>query len=349
MAKVLLTADVHFGYPQKLRDILWSLNTISKYASNNDIDIIVVMGDLFHDRVNLNIEVYNAAYNFFEEVKKQGQTWICFPGNHDLYLRHSWRINSLHSLSKVITVIEDVKLLKLHGQRFWVLPFVHYETVYMKVLKKIEEQYQDGDVLLTHVGVHNATLNECFLIKNWSVVNFDASKFDRVFTGHFHCHQKVEGRGNVWYPGSPIPFRFDEGMVPHGFIEYDTETRKVDFVEIFGLNLVPGPRPADYVTLIDDMLEDKLYVKGDNVRVRLNRDYTKDELMRIRTNLLEQGALNVKLQMVREEKIDLAVDTKSDVSLVSPVDLFEKWLNHDQPKKLDFDLLKKLNIEIVGT
>ena len=347
MPKILMTADVHLGYSQKLNDILWALKTIREYARQNDIDTVIIMGDLFHNRVNINIEVLNAAYEFFEETKKIGQIWLAFQGNHDQYLRHSWKINTLKPLSGVLTVVEGVKLVKLYGQRFWVLPFIHYEAVYMKVLKKIEEQYEDGDVLLTHIGVHNATLNECFLIKNWSIVNFEDSKFDRVFTGHFHCYQNVEGRGNVYYPGSPIPFRFDEGMVPHGFIEYDIDTRDVKFVEIFNLNLIPGPRPPDYITVPDDMLTEDLIVAGDNVRVQLNRDYSKDEQLRIRKSLLDMGAVNVKLQMIKEDKIDLAANAKSDVSLLSPVDLFEQWLDYDKPKKLDAKLLKKLNVEIV--
>lgn len=349
MAKILLTADVHFGLPNKLNDILWAMNTIREYARTNNIDTIVVLGDLFHDRVNYNIEVFNAVYSFFEEAKELDQSWVCLLGNHDQYLRHSWKINSLRPLNNVITVIDAVKMIKIGNQRFWIIPFIHYESVYMKVLKKVEEQYEDGDILLTHVGVHNAILNECFLIKNWSIVNFDDSKFDLVFTGHFHCHQSVGEFKNTHYPGSPIPFRFDEGMVPHGFLEFDLDTRDTQFVEIFGLNLVDGPRPPDYITVPDDMLDDELIVSGDNVRVQLTRDYSKDEQLRIRKSLLDQGAVNVKLQMIKEEKIDLAANAKSDVSLLSPIDLFNKWLDHDKPKKLDLDLLKKLNNSIINT
>lgn len=347
MAKILLTADIHFGLANKLDDILWAMRTIREYALVREIDIIIILGDLFHDRVSQNIEVLNVVYNFFEEAKLLGQTWTCLLGNHDMFLRNSWKINSLNHLNSVITVIDTVKMMKIENQRFWVVPFVHYESVYMKIIEKIEQQYEKGDVLLTHVGVHNALLNECFLIKNWSVVNFDDSLFDLVFTGHFHCHQVVEGRGNVWYPGSPIPFRFDEGMVPHGFLEFDLDTRGVEFVEIFGLDLIDGPRPPDYITVPDDMLDDDLIVVGDNVRVQLNRDYSRDEQLRIRKSLLDLGAVNVKLQMMKEDKIDLAANAKADVSLLSPIDLFNKWLDHDKPKKLDIDLLKKLNRETV--
>ena len=84
-------------------------------------------------------------------------------------------------------------------------------------------------------------LNECFLLQNWNIVEFSNSKFDRIFTGHFHCHQKVGN--NVWYPGSPIPFRFDEGASEHGFLIYDTNDRSVEFEKI--ADLATGYCPPD--------------------------------------------------------------------------------------------------------
>jgi DNA repair exonuclease SbcCD nuclease subunit len=347
MPKVLITADIHFGLPKKLNDILWSVRTIREYAAKNDIEVVIVCGDIFHDRVNYNIEVLNAAYAFFDETRKMGQEWIAFPGNHDMPLRNSWEVNTLKPLNQIMTVVNDIKLMKIHGQRFWVVPFVHYESVYMKILKSIEEQYEEGDILLTHVGVNNATLNECFLIKHWSVVDFTDSKFDRVFTGHFHCHQNVGERANVWYPGSPIPFRFDEGMVPHGFIELDLETQDVKFVDIFDLKLLEGPRPPDYITITDDMLKDLKHFKGDNVRVQLNRDYSRDEMLRMRYNLEEAGVRQIKLNKTKEDKVDLESSAKNSLSLYSPEDLFNQWIEHDKPKKLDVSLLKRLNKEIV--
>ena len=348
MAKVLITADLHFGLPKKLDDILWSVKTIRAYAAANDVEAVIVCGDVFHDRVNYNIEVLNAAHEFFSETRAMGQEWIVFPGNHDMPLRNSWDVNTLKPLDRVLTVIDDIKLMKLADQRFWVVPFIHYESVYMKVLKSIEDRYEDGDVLLTHVGVNNATLNECFLIKHWSVVDFTQSKFNRVFTGHFHCHQNVGERANVWYPGSPIPFRFDEGMVPHGFIEFDLETQAVDFVEIFGLDLIEGPEPPDYITLTDDMLKEHIHLlKGNNVRVKLNRDYSREELLKIRGEMQNAGIKQVKLNKMKEDKVELDSGSKNSLSLSSPEALFNQWVEHDKPKKLDMDLLKKLNREIL--
>lgn len=352
MGKILITADIHFGIPKRLNDILWALTTMREYAAKNDIGAVAILGDLFHDRVNTNIEVHNAVYKFLDETREMGQEWLCFPGNHDMFLRNDWSINSLHPLSKVLTIIEDIKLIKLLGHRFWVVPFMNYESVYMGAIKKVEEKYKDGDVLLTHVGVHNAVLNECFLIREWSIVNFDDSKFDRVFAGHFHCHQNVmgqTGRANVWYPGSPVAFTFTEGTTEHGFIVYDTDTRDVEFVDSWELNLVEGPPPPKFLTVADSDLSGFDKLSGNNIRVVLTRDYSRDELYRLRTSLKENGVAEVKWQQRDNSSNDdsKAKKANTEISISKPDELFQRWLTHDKPSKtFSKELLLKLNDRI---
>ena len=140
-------------------------------------------------------------------------------------------------------------------------------------------------------------------------------------------------------------------MVPHGFIEFDLDTKNVEFVKIFDLDLIDGPCPPDYVTVTDDMLEEGIDIndfKGDNVRIKLNRDYSRDELLRMKKDLEDAGIQHVKLSKVKEEKIDLASGAKNNLSLYSPEEMFNRWLEHDSPKKLDIKLLKKLNNSIVN-
>lgn len=232
MSKIAITSDIHFGVPGRLNDILWACRTIREYCYAAGIDTVLVLGDLFHDRRSLDIEVLSHVSRFFEQTTDDyHQQWIVFPGNHDMFLRHSWDINSLTPLRKHLTVIEDVKVLQIDETRFWVLPFITYEKSYMRVLKAIQSKAQEGDNLLTHIGIRGATMNTCFLLQNWSIIDFEEFAFHKVYTGHFHNKQQIGE--NVWYPGSPIPFKFDEGDVAHGFycLDLDTDTHK--FINIW--------------------------------------------------------------------------------------------------------------------
>jgi DNA repair exonuclease SbcCD nuclease subunit len=337
--QIIITADIHNGVPKRTDDCIWAMSTIREYAAENNIHAILVLGDLFHDRFNLDVAVLSKVYDFFDETDRDyDQKWVCFPGNHDMFLKNSWEITSLRPLNRLLDIHEDIKLIKIGDQRFWILPFVHFESAYVSILSKIEAKYEEGDILLTHIGVNGATLNECFLLKNWDIVTFENSPFDRVYTGHFHCTQQV-GK-NVWYPGSPIPFRFDEGVVDHGFFVYDTEKRDHEFIKTFETG-EPERRPPDFLTLTTEMLDQD--VEGDNIRIVLDREYSKNELNELRESMIEKGAKSVNWMKHKEKEIDLK---KVQSAGIASGDIFLAWLKHDKPKDLSEDLLIKINEQI---
>lgn len=348
MVKIAITADVHFGVPGRLNDILWSVRVIREYCANAGIDTVLVLGDLFHDRRAIALDTLSYTANFFEDtINKYNQQWVVFPGNHDMFLRNSWEVNSLASVRRCLTVIEDIKLLTIDDHRFWILPFITYEKSFMKVLRAIEKQYKDGDTLLTHVGIKGAELNTCFMLKDWSIISFDNSKFRRVYTGHFHSRQQVGS--NVWYPGSPIPFKFDEGGVPHGFYVYDTSEQDHKFINIWkaGAKFLPGENlPPQFYTIMDDDLatigED--IASGNIVRIALKKDYTADELNSIKQKLLGLGAKSVRwMDITKKIEQREVIDTKPSKNL------FMSWVDSDNTgtKNLDRTILLKLNDEII--
>lgn len=342
--KLIITSDIHFGVPGKLQHSIWAAKVIREYAAKNGIDVVLVLGDLFHDRLSIGIQVMVDTFQFFDELDKNyNQEWVVFPGNHDMFLKNSWKINSVAPLDRLLTIVEDIKCLKIGGQKFWVVPFIYYESAFMDVVSAIEAQASPDDILLTHIGVKGASLNECFLLKNWSVVDLSHTKFKRIYTGHFHCYQNV---GKTWYPGSPIPFRFEEGLVDHGFLVYDTDKNEHIMVKTFeaGKELLPHEQPApDYLTFTDDDKE-QVEVSGSFTRVCLSRDYTANQLSDIRNYLLKKGALDVKWMKSKQEE-DLIIQEKSKIS--DGLQLFEKWVSHDNPEHLDKQVLVELNKKIV--
>lgn len=354
--KIAITADVHFGVEGRLDDIEWSVRVIREYCHQAGIDTVMVCGDLWHNRKSFDIEVMSRVCNFFEVTSsKYNQSWITFPGNHDMFLRHTWRVNSLQPLRRYLTVIDDIKIVECGGRRFWILPFITYEKSYMTVLALIERQYEEGDVLLTHIGVRGSILNTCFLMKDWSFVSFDQTPFDHVFTGHFHSRQQVGH--NVWYPGSPIPFKFDEGDVPHGFYVFDTETDDVKFIDIWkaGSKLFPDEsQPPQFMTIDDKNINSVKTGDVTNaiVRVILKREYSGDEKSQIKEHFDSLGVKAVRwlnkipdavLDNEREEAVK-ALDSKLLNS-----DLFNVWLSTQKKleKQYDLPLLRRLNVEVV--
>jgi DNA repair exonuclease SbcCD nuclease subunit len=221
----------------------------------------------------------------------------------------------------------------------------------MKVIRSIikHEQFRPHqDCLFTHIGVRSATLNTCFLIKDWSTVTFDDTPFKRIYTGHFHSQQQVGD--NLWYPGSPIPFKFDEGDVPHGFYVYDTQRDDHHFVDIWqaGEKFFPDePAPPQFITILDDSIPEQTsqQVKNCIVRVALQREYTNHEKSQIKQKILALDAANVRWMDVckRDEQ------PRSSQPTVVHNDLFASWISQDTDNihDLDVKILSRCNQEVV--
>ena len=346
MAKIVLTADIHLGYPGKLDDVLYALTAIRRYMSDNEIQYCIIMGDLFHTRQSIATDVMHRSYEFFNETKNVlNQSWAVFLGNHDLFLKHSFKIHSLKMLSDVLDVYDKPCTISIDGNRFWILPYIHNEDVYMRAVGAIAKQSKPDDVLLTHIGVCGATLNECFLHQNWNIVNFDNFPLN-VYSGHFHCTQNV---GKLWYPGSPIPFNYAEGLVEHGFFVYDTETKTHEFIKTFDI-VSEGVKPPDFATVVDSDIEnlEEENVKGNKVRVALSHDYTNDERLELKKSLIDMGALEVAWMEFKKQDIDIS-DTKTDtLTMGNPEALLKTWFDLDKPGHIDYKMLSELNKEVVA-
>lgn len=350
----MLLADVHLGLGTRLDDIIWALSVVQAYCKYHNVESVMVMGDLFHDRQALSIDVLCRAHAFFKQARSEGQNWAAFVGNHDMFLKHSWQVNSILPLQEVLTFIDSVKIVKMGGKRFWTLPFVYSERAYMKILSKIEERYEDGDVLLTHVGTRGAVKNICFLLQEWNIVDFTDSKFKRVYAGHFHIGQQVGS--NLWYVGSLIPFKFDEGDCEHGFFVYDTETGRHEFVNIWWASRhyhqteLSAPQ---FRTVSDELLGDQSTddVAGCFMRVMMTHEYSQPERQQVRDALTELGARLVtftdslikKAEAPKVEQLDItqSLDMRK---------LFEQMYDADSKNTANMrrSLAFRLNVEVIN-
>lgn len=332
--KVVITADWHFGHPTRLNDHEWAFNSIIDYCNINKIGNIFLLGDLIDDRRYVTHDVNNKVVELLRKARTNNIDVVAFPGNHDMYWRFSWKASAIGPYSDHLTLIDYVGHFTLGSRKFWVIPFIEHEDIYQKVLMDVSNLANENDVLLTHIGVSAAVMNVSFLLQNWSVVSFEDTKFSKVFTGHFHCHQKVGKK--TWYPGSPFAFRFDEGVVEHGFIVYDTETGEHEFINIYTIGSQVN-QPPEFVTIDKDDV-DKDFISGNNVKVMLAAGDNEDE---IRAKLQTLGAKNISFTKIADKVIDFTT-----VKDISSDGMFKSWVEFDKPDGYDVDMLMSLNKEI---
>lgn len=330
--KAVITADWHFGYPDRLDDISWAFRGVLRHCTKNGIGHVWLLGDLIHDRESVTHDVTNRLAELFEEANAAGIEILIFPGNHDMYLRYSWKINAIKPFAKYLNLVESVSSFDFGGRKFWIVPFIEHEKTYQRVVSLVSDQASDRDVLLTHIGVNSAVYNQCFLIQNWNIVSFEETKFSRVYTGHFHCTQKVGSK--TWYPGSPISFRFDEGLVEHGFLVYDSDTNDHEFIDIYAAGTTEAA-PPDFITMESDFEQSD--ISGNNIRILLKEG--EDEVA-LRAALMALGARKVAFTRPTEQKIVI-----KDSGQATDDNIFESWLVHDNPAHLEHALLVSLERE----
>ena len=336
--KAIITADWHFGYPDRLKDLEWAFNTIIDYALKENIEYVFLLGDLIDDRRYVTHDVNNKVVELLCKAKVAGISVVSFPGNHDMFMRFNWRNNAIGPYAEHLTLIDYIGNFTLDGRKFWVIPFIEHEDIYQKVLMEVNKLASENDVLLTHIGVSEAVMNVSFLLQNWSVVSFEGTKFSKVFTGHFHCHQKVGEK--TWYPGSPLAFRHDEGVVEHGFIVYDIKSGSHEFINIYDV----GPKidvPPEFLTIDKDDVGES-FIAGNNIKVMLGEGDHEDD---IRAKLVAAGAKNVSFTKLKDKEVDFSV-----VGSINSDGMFDDWLAFDKPPSgpdgFDYDLLRTLNKEI---
>jgi DNA repair exonuclease SbcCD nuclease subunit len=227
--KIAITADLHLkmwndkeydsdGIPRRLNEIIQVIKQICEYCKNNNIDTIIIAGDI-NDLKNI---VHVPSFNILKEVMQQyhNLNFIVLHGNHDS--SNKMQTNSAIQLLSGPTNISIITNPIKEGDITF-LPYSHNIIEYIK-------ECENNKILIGHFGLSDATLSSGISVKT-RVQSGDLKKFDLVILGHYHKPQKIN---HVYYVGSPIQLRRDEHSEEKRFLVIDTETLNVQSIPTIG-------------------------------------------------------------------------------------------------------------------
>jgi DNA repair exonuclease SbcCD nuclease subunit len=365
--KIALFSDLHAhnwqefatytnGIPDRLMDCVSVLSELRHYCEEAGIRHVVFGGDLFHKRGVLYTAVYNLVVEELVKFRESEIALFCVDGNHD----HADKAGSTHAVQALSSVglVQEVPHwgwlnYTIEGLVISGFSYCDDREEFRRRLESAEEEYGRltpgaARILVFHHGFTGArvgshleyTVKEA--IEGWRV-NIDC-QFDRVFSGHYHTRQGIQGIKGGMYIGSPLQHtRSDRTEQDKGFLVYDTESRAVA--------LVPLRRPR-FLLYTDADLEHAPVsawdVEGDFVDVALSEPaavrlgaLVKGE---IETQLWKGGARGSKVT-VEARKTLKAPRLSIDASL-SPTALLERYVQHkerDDPEllRLGRELLEK--------
>lgn len=238
MLKLLHTADWHLGrvlhHQSLLEDQAHVLEQIIAYASEHDVDGVLVAGDIY-DRSMPPAEAVRLLNQTVNRFAALDVPLIMISGNHDSaerlgFAAEQLQKTGLHILSDLHRITEPVRLQKGEIQlQVFGIPFADPERVrnqfdapvsdYDQAHSFLVEQIQQArdksipSVLMSHCFVDGAETSESE--KTLSVGGSDRVSyepmldFDYVALGHLHAPQ-FRGDAHIRYSGSPLKYSFSE-------------------------------------------------------------------------------------------------------------------------------------------
>lgn len=246
--KIAFTADWHFndwkpfskiiefeGYNlnSRLVDTILTFRKFYGQCMENQVDLVINLGDIFHMRNLFNMFFFNLVYREFQnQAHPELRTWI-LPGNHDLESKNSDPLEaSVYSFDAIetMTVFGKPAIMEYKGNVFYFMPYTGDKKVREKHLEKFTKQTKKNkkglNILLYHGIVTGAALGG---VKAKGGIPIRKLKpFDFTFCGDVHIHQAL-GLGNIVYTGAPMQQNFGDEGQKRGYVLFDTKTKEWEF------------------------------------------------------------------------------------------------------------------------
>jgi DNA repair exonuclease SbcCD nuclease subunit len=169
MAKALLYTDLHIhshkDSVKRLDDCLQVLKWVFDQAAQKKVDHVIFLGDLFHDRNKIDVMVYTKTFQVFKEAMSNNPSFDVhlLVGNHDMYLKETWEINSVAPLTAIqgVNIIDHPRTITFSGVD---LDFCPHTENPIKELAGFDGR-KKRRLLFGHMSVHGAGSTSCLGLK----------------------------------------------------------------------------------------------------------------------------------------------------------------------------------------
>ena len=286
--------DIHWGLKsnsiQHNTDCSNFVDWFIQEAKRNGCETCFFLGDWNHHRATINIQTLQFGLRALERLNDSFEQVFFIVGNHDLYYkdkrdvhsiewgRHLPRVHIINEFFKQDDVIitpwlvgDEWEKLKTMQARYL---FGHFELPYF-YMNAMVEMPDHGELKSEHL-----------------------SRFERVFSGHFH---KRQSRGNITYVGNAFPHNYsDAGDDERGMMILEWGSKP----EFIAWPDQPRFRVYNLSTVLDNT--DELLQPGMNVRINLDIDVTYEESSYIRETLIPKYQLR-EMSLI-PVKVDLGQD-----------------------------------------
>lgn len=266
--KFAFIADIHLSrygqdkiedqtnLPERLHSIKTTLNEVGEYCFDNDIEQLVIGGDLYHNKSIIHAIAQEIMLDFFDQY--QDLEIIVIDGNHDLSGKGVGAISALRP-------IENCPNIE------WITgaPSGDSDLLYIPYSTNIVEQVKTNTskILVSHFGLSEAMLSSGISIVSDISLKDLVGRYDLVLLGHYHKPQEIIREDiKLYYVGSPIQLDWGEKNEEKRFLVVDTESLEVESIPTTGYRKhieleVTNSNKANIIRLAKEAKEEGHYVK----------------------------------------------------------------------------------------
>lgn len=355
--RFLHISDIHLGkllFQQNLLEIqIDLLNQIIDYLVDNDIDFLIMAGDIYDRSVPSN-EAIEALNDFLSSlILKHHKKVLMIAGNHDSATRLSFASGLLKQEGLYIEafVQDEMKPVVIDGVNFYLLPFfkpsyirylyndesiVTYQDAFAAYMKRQKINLDETNILITHQFI--AGNKEVIKSESEAILSVGGSEiidvslvkqFDYVALGHIHAPQQIS-RDTIRYSGSLMRYSFDEVKQKKSIVDVSIANKKVTY------QLVELKPKQDLIKITGYFDEVMNYDNNHNDFIAIELLDTKivpnaiDYLRKKYENVLQITYPNLISKQITN-------NTKADVGFekLSSLELFEQFYEKIKGSKLD--------------
>lgn len=313
----LLLSDLHFKH-QDLDRIWQTAQWIASEAKRNQVQRVVICGDLLTSRTMQSTHVLSACYRFISLLSDIVPRVHVLLGNHDLAYRRDYQTTALDALNinrlaPYVSLHSSIARLEWDGRSVLLLPFREEQDELTEAVASLGPSEASKTVAFAHLAINKAITQRYVINTNVNKPHAASSithrgltgpdrfaSLARTFTGHFHSHQTivqkqtrhkspVDMRGSITYLGSPLQLNWaDLNDEQRGVVLFNPETLEHE--------LLINPHAVNYITadicqILDGQIDNGA-IEGKHVM--LLGELTHLNYVTARENLLSLGVRSVR-------------------------------------------------------
>jgi len=235
--RFLYTADLHLSrygqdkvdsvssLPERLLSIRNSLYHMSSYCRDNDIETMIIGGDLLHGKSIIYAIAQDIMLEYFRNNKDL--KFIVIDGNHDLSGKGK---DDIISALKPLDSENNVHRVQADHEFMDNMLLVPYSSNMIDIIKNNE-----APILISHFGLNEGILNSGISIIADIGIKDLVNKYKLVLLGHYHKPQEIINELiSLYYVGSSVQLDWGEKHEEKRFLIVDSDTLQVESIPTEG-------------------------------------------------------------------------------------------------------------------